>query len=623
MLPLQIFSSRQFSAANAVTFVVYAALGGVFFLLVIMLQVVLGYSAIAAGAAALPVTVILLLLSARSGALAQRIGPRLPLTFGPLLIAGGMLMMSGIGAGDSYVTAVLPGVIVYGLGLALVVAPITATVLAAADARHAGVASGVNNAVARTAQLAAVAALPLIVGLSGNDFQDPVALADGFHAAMIVTAALAVAGGVLAFAFISNDVLDRTTEPDGSNVDRLDKDLSAASTGRRCGRAAARSSRPTARSPRRRSAPPVNRVGRMAKDLQLGLNTGYWAGGPPPNVVAMIAEAEALGYDSMWTSEAYGSDCISPLAWWGSQTEKLRLGTAIMQMSARQPAAAAMAAMTMDHLSGGRFILGIGVSGPQVVEGWYGMPFPKPLARTREYIGILRDIWEREGPVTNDGPHYPLPFDDAERSSGLGKPLKASIHPSARRSRSSWAARARRTSRSAPSSATAGCRCSSPPPTRTSTCPRSRRAGAARGPAAAPDDFEVACMVPMIVGDDVEACADALRPFYALYFGGMGAKGKNFHANVPIRMGYEKEVLEIQDLYLAGKKDEAARADPARADRRDVADRPEGEDPRRPRQVARVGRHPADDPGRRRGAAAHRGRARPRRLTPRHGSPRP
>ena len=140
----------------------------------------------------------------------------------------------------------------------------------------------------------------------------------------------------------------------------------------------------------------------MAKSLQLGLNTGYWAGGPPPNVTELVAEAEKLGYDTMWTSEAYGSDCISPLAWWGAETEKLRLGTAIMQMSARQPAAAAMAAMTMDHLSGGRFVLGIGVSGPQVVEGWYGVPFPKPLARTREYIGILRDIWARDGVVTND-----------------------------------------------------------------------------------------------------------------------------------------------------------------------------------------------------------------------------
>ncbi len=225
MLPLDIFSSRQFSAANAITFVVYAALGGVFFLLVIMLQVVLGYSAIEAGMAALPVTILLLLLSARAGALAQRIGPRLPLTLGPLLVAAGMLMMSQIGAGDTYLADILPAVVVYGLGLALVVAPITATVLAAAEARHAGVASGVNNAVARTAQLAAVAALPLIVGLSGNDFQDPVALEDGFQMAMIVTAALAAAGGVLAFALISNDVLERVEDPEGHNIDHLDTDL--------------------------------------------------------------------------------------------------------------------------------------------------------------------------------------------------------------------------------------------------------------------------------------------------------------------------------------------------------------------------------------------------------------
>ena len=135
----------------------------------------------------------------------------------------------------------------------------------------------------------------------------------------------------------------------------------------------------------------------MASDLKLGLNTGYWAGGPPPGVEQSIAVAEELGFDSVWTAEAYGSDVLTPLAWWGARTERLRLGTAIMQMSARQPAAAAMAAMTMDHLSGGRFVLGLGVSGPQVVEGWYGMPFAKPLARTREYISILRDIWRREG----------------------------------------------------------------------------------------------------------------------------------------------------------------------------------------------------------------------------------
>src|SRR5467141_1059769 len=148
----------------------------------------------------------------------------------------------------------------------------------------------------------------------------------------------------------------------------------------------------------------------MAGTLKLGLNTGYWAGGPPPGAVEAIAEADRLGVDSIWTAEAYGSDCLTPLAWWGASTERIKLGTAIVQMSARQPAATAMAAMTMDHLSGGRFVLGLGVSGPQVVEGWYGRSFSKPLARTREYIDIVRKILAREDRVTNDGPHYPLPY---------------------------------------------------------------------------------------------------------------------------------------------------------------------------------------------------------------------
>lgn len=208
MLPLGIFASRQFTAANLVTFVVYASLGGVFFLLVVVLQVALGYSPVAAGAASLPVTVLMLGLSAPAGALAQRIGPRLPLTVGPLLIAAGMLLMLRIGPGSDYLTDVLPAVLVFGVGLAGVVAPVTATVLAAADDRHAGAASGVNNAVARTAQLSAVAVLPLIAGLSGGAFQDPEALTDGFHTAMIVTAALAAAGGLLAWTTISNDLLE-------------------------------------------------------------------------------------------------------------------------------------------------------------------------------------------------------------------------------------------------------------------------------------------------------------------------------------------------------------------------------------------------------------------------------
>ncbi|MBV9192706.1 MAG: DHA2 family efflux MFS transporter permease subunit [Solirubrobacterales bacterium] len=206
MLPLDIFASRQFTAANLVTFVVYAALGGVFFLLVVVLQTSLGYSPVAAGAASLPVTVLMLGLSSRAGALAQRIGPRLPLTIGPLLIAAGMLLMTRIGPGSSYSEAVLPAVIVFGLGLATTVAPVTMTVLAAADERHAGAASGINNAVARTAGLLAVALLPAIAGLTGGAFQQPDVLAAGFHTAMLVSAGLAAAGGLLALATISNDL---------------------------------------------------------------------------------------------------------------------------------------------------------------------------------------------------------------------------------------------------------------------------------------------------------------------------------------------------------------------------------------------------------------------------------
>jgi F420-dependent oxidoreductase-like protein len=296
----------------------------------------------------------------------------------------------------------------------------------------------------------------------------------------------------------------------------------------------------------------------MARELKLGLNTGYWPSrppGPPPGIEATIAEAERLGFDSMWTAEAYGSDVLTPLAWWGARTERIKLGTAIVQMSARQPAATAMAAMTMDLLSGGRFALGLGVSGPQVVEGWYGMPFAKPLARTREYIGILRDIWARKGPVTADGEHYKLPLPGG---TGLAKPLKSSIHPLREDIPIYLGAEG---------------------PKNIALCaelcdgwlsmlfaPEEQghykgyleegfaRPGARRSFA----DFEVNATVPFIVSEDLDAAADALRPFYALYFGGMGAKGTNFHANVAIRMGYEAEVDEIASLYLEGKKDEAA-----------------------------------------------------------------
>jgi EmrB/QacA subfamily drug resistance transporter len=212
MMPLAMFASRQFSAANAVTFVVYAALGGVFFLLVSFLQVSLGYSPIAAGAASLPVTLLLLTLSSRSGALAQRIGPRLPLTVGPLVIAVGLLLMTRIEPGDSYLSSVFPAVCVFGLGLVLVVAPVTATVLAAADATHSGIASGINNAVSRVAGLLAVAILPLIAGLTGDRFYNPAAMTSGFHTAMVACAILAALGGVLAWLTISSDVLHQDPE---------------------------------------------------------------------------------------------------------------------------------------------------------------------------------------------------------------------------------------------------------------------------------------------------------------------------------------------------------------------------------------------------------------------------
>jgi EmrB/QacA subfamily drug resistance transporter len=207
MMPLDVFASRQFSAVNAVTFVVYGGMSVQFFLLVVDLQVVSGFSPTAAGLALLPVTVLMLLLSARAGALAQRIGPRILMTGGLLAAAAGMLLTVRIGPGASYVADVLPAVFVFGLGLSAVVAPLTATVLATADVQHAGVASGVNNAVARAAGLFAVAAVPPLVGLTGNAYREPATFNDGFHTAMVVSAALLVAGAILSYLTVHGNVL--------------------------------------------------------------------------------------------------------------------------------------------------------------------------------------------------------------------------------------------------------------------------------------------------------------------------------------------------------------------------------------------------------------------------------
>jgi F420-dependent oxidoreductase-like protein len=213
-----------------------------------------------------------------------------------------------------------------------------------------------------------------------------------------------------------------------------------------------------------------------------------------------------------------------------------------------------MAAMTMDHLSGGRFILGLGVSGPQVVEGWYGMPFAKPLARTREYIGILRDIWARQGPVTADGEHYKLPL---QGGTGLAKPLKSSIRP-LREGIPIYLGAEGPKNIALCAELCDGWLAMLFSPTHQQANRASLAEGFARpGARRAQEDFEVCATVPFVISDDVDGSIDALRPFYALYFGGMGAKGNNFHANVAIRMGYEREIEEIQELYLGGKKDEA------------------------------------------------------------------
>jgi F420-dependent oxidoreductase-like protein len=299
----------------------------------------------------------------------------------------------------------------------------------------------------------------------------------------------------------------------------------------------------------------------MPRGLKLGLNLGYWAGGPPPGAAESVLEAERLGFDSVWTAEAYGSDALTPLAWWGARTERLKLGTAIVQISARTPAATAMAAMSLDHLSGGRLILGLGVSGPQVVEGWYGRPFAKPLARTREYIQILRDVFARSGPVTNDGPHYPLPLPDG---TGLGKPLKSSIHPLRSEIPIYLAAEGPKNIALA-AELCDGWLALFYSPHHDDFYREALSVGfAQQGARRTAEDFEVAATVPVIVTDDIEAAADVLRPMYALYFGGMGARSANFHANVAVRMGYEAEVAKIQELYLAGEKQQAAAAVPTK-----------------------------------------------------------
>ncbi|MPY94724.1 MAG: LLM class F420-dependent oxidoreductase [Acidimicrobiia bacterium] len=291
--------------------------------------------------------------------------------------------------------------------------------------------------------------------------------------------------------------------------------------------------------------------------MKLATGAGYWSAGPPAGALDAMLEAERLGYDSFWTAEAYGSDALTPLAWWGSRSSRIKLGTGIVQLSARTPTATAMAAITLDHLSGGRFILGLGVSGPQVVEGWYGQPYPRPLARTREYVEVIRQVVAREKPVEHHGDFYDLP---AREGLGLGKALKPTVHPFRADLPIYLGAEGPR------NVALAAEVCDgwlplffSPKDEVNGFYEASLGDGFARaGARRTKDDFEVVCPVTVVPVDDLEAAADLVRPNLALYIGGMGARGANFHFEVFARMGYEDLCLRIQELYLAGRKDEAA-----------------------------------------------------------------
>ena len=297
------------------------------------------------------------------------------------------------------------------------------------------------------------------------------------------------------------------------------------------------------------------------KELKLGLQLGYWGAGPPAGAQELVAEAERLDFDSIWTAESYGSDALTPLAWWGAATERVRLGTSLCQISARTPVAMAMAAQTIDHLSGGRFVLGLGVSGPQVVEGWYGQPINKPLARTREYVEIVRKVLARDEPVVNDGPHYPLPYPGGMN---LGKPLKSIVHPLRSDIPIILGAEGPKNVALAAEIADGWFPIFFAPRAMASFQSALDEGFARPGARRTKDDFEVLAFAPTIIHDDVEVAADLYRPAIALYVGGMGAKEMNFHFDVFCRMGYEEQATKIQELYLAGHKDEAAAAVPTR-----------------------------------------------------------
>jgi F420-dependent oxidoreductase-like protein len=290
----------------------------------------------------------------------------------------------------------------------------------------------------------------------------------------------------------------------------------------------------------------------MAKDLKLGLQLGYWPAQPPPNFVETTQEAERLGYDIVFTAESWGSDAFTPLTWIAAHTERIRLGTAVVQLSARTPTATAMHTLTLDHLSKGRVVLGLGVSGPQVVEGWYGQPFSKPLSRTREYVNIIQQVLRREAPVQNPGPHYPLPY-TGEGAWGMGKALKPITHPLRADVPIFLGAEGPK------NVALAAELCQGWLPLYYSPYRPEVYSDSLKD---APEGFEICAGVSIILTDDVKAGLMAQKTMLGFYIGGMGSAKRNFHKELMARMGFEAEAAKVQELFMEGKREEAVHAVP-------------------------------------------------------------